>query len=126
MVLEYYKNYLKLLFILALTSLNVSCQEDSSKAADIKDIAMLDLDQDIIIDGRKPKIAKIDFSHWKLTLPVSNNKGKLIEIDPPEILDYATNKVVKPIFIMIQQMHLLFSMHFRMQQQQIPSIQEVS
>tara|TARA_R110000868_G_scaffold145181_4_gene365248 strand:- start:23063 stop:23992 length:930 start_codon:yes stop_codon:yes gene_type:complete len=98
MVLEYYKNYLKLLFILALTSLNVSCQEDSSKAADIKDIAMLDLDQDIIIDGRKPKIAKIDFSHWKLTLPVSNNKGKLIEIDPPEILDYATNKVVKPYF----------------------------
>ena len=37
----------------------------------------------------------IDLSHWKVTLPIGEN-GKPIEVEPPEILDYATNETVKP------------------------------
>ncbi|MEL0225575.1 MAG: polysaccharide lyase family 7 protein [Flavobacteriaceae bacterium] len=43
--------------------------------------------------GRQPKI---DLSHWKVTLPVTNDQGKPYEIEPPEILDYATNEMAKP------------------------------
>ena len=43
--------------------------------------------------GRQPKI---DLSHWKVTLPVTNDQGKPYEIEPPEIFDYATNEMAKP------------------------------
>ncbi len=45
---------------------------------------------------KKVKLPKIDLSHWKVTLPATNEKGKPYEIDPPEILDFATNEVAKP------------------------------
>lgn len=37
------------------------------------------------------KLPNIDLSHWKVTLPVGNPT----EIEPPEILDYATNETLK-------------------------------
>ncbi|MEB8346133.1 polysaccharide lyase family 7 protein [Flavobacteriaceae bacterium KMM 6898] len=91
------KHSFHLIIILILAAFNVSCQEDtSSKAADIEDIAMIDVNQHASEEdeGRKIKLAKIDLSHWKLTLPV----GKPTEVEPPEILDYATNETVKPYF----------------------------
>lgn len=45
---------------------------------------------------RKERQPKIDLSHWKVTLPVTNDQGKPYEIEPPEILDYATNEMAKP------------------------------
>ncbi|MEO1030945.1 MAG: polysaccharide lyase family 7 protein [Bacteroidota bacterium] len=45
---------------------------------------------------KKYKLPKIDLSHWKVTLPVTNDKGKPFEISPPEILDFASNEVAKP------------------------------
>ena len=45
---------------------------------------------------KKVKLPKIDLSHWKVTLPVANEKGKPYEISPPEILDFANNKIAKP------------------------------
>ena len=45
---------------------------------------------------KKVKLPKIDLSHWKVTLPVTNEKGKPYEIEPPEILKFATNEVAKP------------------------------
>jgi len=45
---------------------------------------------------KKVKLPKIDLSHWKVTLPVTNDKGKPYEISPPEILDFASNEVAKP------------------------------
>lgn len=44
----------------------------------------------------KYKLPDIDLSHWKVTLPVANEKGKPYEIEPPEIFDFATNEVAKP------------------------------
>ncbi|MDO5970350.1 polysaccharide lyase family 7 protein [Flavivirga aquimarina] len=45
---------------------------------------------------KKVKLPDIDLSHWKVTLPVLNEKGKPYEIEPPEIFDFATNEVAKP------------------------------
>lgn len=41
---------------------------------------------------KKYKLPKIDLSHWKVTLPVTNDEGKPYEIEPPEILDFASNE----------------------------------
>ena len=38
------------------------------------------------------KLPEIDLSHWKVTLPV----GSPTEVYPPEILNYASNEVLKP------------------------------
>lgn len=45
---------------------------------------------------KKVKLPKIDLSHWKVTLPVTNDQGKPYEIEPPEILDFASNKIARP------------------------------
>lgn len=42
------------------------------------------------------KLPNIDLSHWKLTTPAGDGKGKTIDVDPPEILDYANNEDIKP------------------------------
>ena len=44
----------------------------------------------------KVKLPNIDLSHWKVTLPVANEKGKPVEISPPEIMDFAKMDVAKP------------------------------
>ncbi|SDG64276.1 polysaccharide lyase family 7 protein [Winogradskyella thalassocola] len=46
--------------------------------------------------NKKAKLPKIDLSHWKVTLPVANEKNRPYEIDPPEILDFANNEIAKP------------------------------
>jgi len=45
---------------------------------------------------KKVKLPDIDLSHWKVTLPVTNDKGKPYEIEPPEILDFASNEIARP------------------------------
>ncbi|WP_411894739.1 polysaccharide lyase family 7 protein [Winogradskyella sp. A2] len=45
---------------------------------------------------KKTKLPKIDLSHWKVTLPVTNDQGKPYEIEPPEIFDFASNEVARP------------------------------
>ena len=41
---------------------------------------------------RKYKLPDIDLNHWKVTIPA----GDPAEVEPPEILDYATNETLKP------------------------------
>jgi len=40
---------------------------------------------------KKYKLPDIDLSHWKVTIPA----GDPAEVDPPEIIDYATNEMLK-------------------------------
>ncbi len=40
------------------------------------------------------KLPNINLNNWKVTLPI----GKPTEVEPPEILDYATNKTLEPFF----------------------------
>lgn len=46
--------------------------------------------------NKKVKLPDIDLSHWKVTLPVTNDQGKPYEISPPEIKDFASNEIAKP------------------------------
>ncbi len=46
--------------------------------------------------SKVPKVANIDLSHWKVTIPKAKQNGKIIEVAPPGILNYANNKVLKP------------------------------
>lgn len=45
---------------------------------------------------KKVKLPKIDLSHWSVTTPELNHKGKATNVEPPEILDYATDKRLTP------------------------------
>lgn len=45
---------------------------------------------------KRVKLPDIDLSHWKVTLPITNDKGKPLEIDPPEILNFANIEEAKP------------------------------
>jgi hypothetical protein len=44
------------------------------------------------VEGVDYFLPKIDLSHWKVTLPI----GKPTEVEPPEILEYATNETLMP------------------------------
>jgi len=45
---------------------------------------------------KKVKLPKINLSHWKVTIPEGMGKGGAISVSPPEILQYASNEVLKP------------------------------
>jgi len=45
--------------------------------------------------SKKVRLPDVDLSHWKVTLPIANEKGKPYEIEPPEILDFATHDVAR-------------------------------
>lgn len=94
------KNIRKELLVLIVSiflSVNATCQAQKSSVSD----------SDVKMEKKKKrkkkkkkrkrvKLPKIDLSHWKVTLPVTNDKGKPYEIEPPEILDFANNEVAKP------------------------------
>tara|TARA_B110001452_G_scaffold55702_2_gene43048 strand:- start:5464 stop:6324 length:861 start_codon:yes stop_codon:yes gene_type:complete len=42
------------------------------------------------------ELPDIDLTNWKVTLPIPRSDGKPVEVTPPEILDYATDPVLKP------------------------------
>ena len=45
---------------------------------------------------KKIKLPEIDLSNWKVTIPEGSGKGGAISVEPPEILNYATNDILKP------------------------------
>jgi len=80
------RNILPILVIVFI-SINAACQAQESSVKD----------SNVKKEKRKKKrekvrLPEIDLSHWKVTIPVANEKGKPIEVSPPEILDYANNE----------------------------------
>lgn len=48
-------------------------------------------------DGDAPvNISDIDLNNWKVTLPIPREDGRPLEVEPPEILDFANVEVLKP------------------------------
>jgi hypothetical protein len=45
-----------------------------------------------LVEGVDYFLPHIDLSHWKVTLPIGNPT----EVEPPEIMNYATNDMLKP------------------------------
>lgn len=44
----------------------------------------------------KYKLPNVDLSNWKVTIPAGQGKGGAVSVEPPEILEYATNETLKP------------------------------
>jgi hypothetical protein len=93
----------KLIFILPITLLSYSCSNDGN-LEDSDEVQEEVVQDDGILqeEDETPKeeeesfnLPEIDLNNWKVTLPISEN-GKPIEVEPPEILDYANSEVLKP------------------------------
>jgi len=83
---------IQILILLIITSVSAICQEKTNSVTE----------SDSKVEKKKKKKKKkkvklpnIDLSHWKVTLPVLNEKGKPYEIEPPEIHDFANNEVAR-------------------------------
>ena len=83
---------LLILISVYLISVNATCKVNQNGVTDLGVKTKKELKK----KRRKIKLPKIDLSHWKVTLPVSNNEEKPYEIEPPEILDFAISKIAKP------------------------------
>jgi len=49
-----------------------------------------------LVEGVDYFLPNVDLSNWKVTLPIPRADGKPLEVEPPEIMDYATNEVLRP------------------------------
>ncbi|MEM7485504.1 MAG: polysaccharide lyase family 7 protein [Bacteroidota bacterium] len=92
----------KLIFFFCFVLVLVSCQDTASDLLEEEVEAMKDeviddevADTDADNEDKTFKIPEIDLNNWKVTLPIGEN-GKPIEVEPPEILSYATNETLLP------------------------------
>tara|TARA_R110002126_G_scaffold69680_3_gene175704 strand:- start:266 stop:1180 length:915 start_codon:yes stop_codon:yes gene_type:complete len=82
-----------LLFILiSLSFICVSAQNIKSSNAEPK----VKIENKRRKKDKKLRLPNIDLSNWKVTIPEGSGKGGAISVAPPEILNYATNEVLKP------------------------------
>ncbi len=79
--------------LIVFISVNATCQHKKGSVSD----------SDVKIEKKrkkkkkkKVKLPNIDLSHWKVTLPITNEEGKPVEINPPEIFDFAKMEIAKP------------------------------
>lgn len=73
--------------LIAVASLLLSCKDEPILPPDDDD----DVDRDTLVLGVDYFLPDVDLNNWKVTLPIGNPT----EVEPPEILNYATNNVLK-------------------------------
>ncbi|WP_445955404.1 polysaccharide lyase family 7 protein [Yeosuana sp.] len=82
-----------LVLVLAFLSVNATCQDKTSSVTDSdKKIEKSDKKK----KRKKHKLPNIDLSHWSVTTPALNEKGNATNVEPPEILNYATDERLLP------------------------------
>lgn len=57
----------------------------------------IDIVESDLVEGVDFFLPDIDLSNWKVTLPIPRVDGKPLEVEPPEILDYPSNKTLLPL-----------------------------
>tara|TARA_R110000868_G_scaffold77551_3_gene221893 strand:+ start:240 stop:1166 length:927 start_codon:yes stop_codon:yes gene_type:complete len=80
-----------LVLIISLVSANATCQDKTSNVKDSH--AKVDNNKK---KKKKYKLPKIDLSHWSVTTPELNEKGSALSVQPPDILNYATDERLIP------------------------------
>ena len=75
------------LFALFTCSISISCAAQEAKP---------DKKEKKDKKRKKFKLPEIDLSHWSVTTPQLNEKGKATNVEPPEILNYATDQKLIP------------------------------
>lgn len=91
--MKYIRREIVTTILIVFLSVNAACQVKKSSVtdADIK-IEKRDKKQ----KKKKYKLPDIDLSHWSVTTPELNEKGKATSVEPPEILNYAKDKRLIP------------------------------
>ena len=91
--MKYIRREIVTTILIVFLSVNAACQVKKSSVtdADIK-IEKRDKKQ----KKNKYKLPDIDLSHWSVTTPELNEKGKATSVEPPEILNYAKDKRLIP------------------------------
>jgi len=92
--MKHFKKEILVIILTAFLSGNVACHAQKSNVSD----------SDIKVENKKKKkkrkkkikLPNIDLSHWSVTTPEKNSKGGAMNIEPPEILDYATDERLLP------------------------------
>jgi hypothetical protein len=94
------KNFrIKIIFtiLIIFISVNVTCQNKVGSVSESETkVELKKKERKKKRRRKKVKLPKIDLSHWKVTLPVTNEKGKPYEISPPDIVDFAKNEIARP------------------------------
>ena len=93
------KNFRKeILSILLITflSVNAACQSQKGSVSDSDVKVEKKAKKKKKQKKKKVKLPKIDLSHWSVTTPELNAKGRAMNIEPPEILNYATDERLLP------------------------------
>ena len=73
----------------------VSCQQDRTTTPEPEIEVINEEKEDTPPEETVYVLPEISLSNWKVTLPIAQN-GKLIEVTPPEIIEYATNETLLP------------------------------
>ncbi|WP_221420251.1 polysaccharide lyase family 7 protein [Fulvivirga sp. M361] len=82
-------------FCLMISLLCFSCDSDSSDTP-LERIDSPKPDDEVEKPNTDRSFTNIDLNNWKVTLPIPRSDGKPLEVEPPEILDYATNETLIP------------------------------
>ncbi|RKS55712.1 alginate lyase [Gillisia mitskevichiae] len=85
---KYFKSVCFSFYTLGLLSIFISCEKEEAVDKPIVDPIEVVPETEISKDYKLPNI---DLSHWKVTIPIGNPT----EVEPPEIIDYATNETLK-------------------------------
>ncbi|WP_299620004.1 polysaccharide lyase family 7 protein [uncultured Tenacibaculum sp.] len=80
------------LFVIILLFANATCNAQHSSVSDSSDKTEKKRKKR---RRKKVKLPKIDLSHWKVTIPEGNDKGRPFEVSPPKIFDYANNELLQ-------------------------------
>ena len=84
---------MKFWFIFLCFTLTLSFGQSSASASVVQTIKQKKIKNK---KKKRVKLTKIDLTHWKVTLPAVNDQGKPIEIEYPEIINFATHKDTYP------------------------------
>ncbi|MGY8914955.1 MAG: polysaccharide lyase family 7 protein, partial [Flavobacteriales bacterium] len=91
--MKYFRKDFLLILLIGLMSVSATCQITASSVADTNS----KIERKSKKKKRKKfKLPEIDLSHWSVTTPEVNGKGGATTIEPPEILNYATDARLLP------------------------------
>lgn len=89
-----FRNNLIICLIILFSTTNAICQENTNSVR-VLDKQKIKLNQNRK-KNKKVKLPNIDLSHWSVTTPELNKKGKATNVEPPEILNYAKDERLIP------------------------------
>jgi hypothetical protein len=92
--MKHFRKEILSLLLIAFLSVNAAChaQKGSVSESDVK----VEKKSKKKRKKKKIKLPNIDLSHWSVTTPELNEKGGAMNIEPPEILKYATDERLLP------------------------------